>query len=281
MPGRYPAPLVVGTQVTITRGQLIQFPSQPLGPGVLVPYEVNAIRMCAYPSVSGNADSDLRGFLKWQFYMGKHPLTDSYVPMWNLSPNRQQITNLGGYYEWRFARPLLLPPGGRIDAKIQLQANTPNAGGTPTITAAVAYAGRLRHDLSRMPQTIEIPFCSCWDTTVTGAAPGSDPLSLRNPLQADITVNRFVGNIQNDTTGTDATNAVFGQTLQIFDPRGVAIHQGGTIQFHALFPTDTASFPYTGVLPMNTHFMVRLDTPPSATSRPMISYLGSRYVQNP
>ena len=281
MAGRYSTPIVIGNQVTITRGQLIQFPSNQLAPGVLVPYEINSIRMSAYPSVNGNLDSDLRGFLKWQFYMGKYPLTDSYVPMWNLQPNRQRMTNLGGYYEWRFPRPILLPPGGRIDAKIQLQANTPNAQGTPTITAALAYAGRLRHDLSRMPQTIEVPFCSCWDTTVTGAAPGSDPLSLRNPLQVDVSVHQLIGRIQNDTTGSDATNAVQGQTLQIFDPRGVAIHQAGTIQFHALFPTDTAAFPYTGILPMNTHFMVRLDTPPSATDRVMISYLGSRYVTNP
>jgi hypothetical protein len=274
--GTSAAPLILGTQITITRGQLKQFPAQPLAPSVLVPYEVNAIRMSAFPSINGGGDCASRGFLKWQFIMGRLPLTDNYVPTWNLCPNRQIVTELGGYYEWRFKRPMLIPPGGRIDARVQLQANTPNVGPSPTITVAVAFAGQLRGDLTSLPPYIDVPFASCWDTTVTGAVPQNDPLTLRNPLDGRIQIESIVGRIQNDNSGNDGDATADGQLLQIFDPRGVAIHPNGQIQFHTLFPEDTREFPYTGILPYNTHFTVRLGTPPSATDRPMISYLGSR-----
>jgi hypothetical protein len=270
------APLLLGSTITITRGQLKQFPAVQLAPAVLVPYEVNAIRMVAYPSVNGNGDAGLRGFLKWQFLMGRQPLTDGYVPMWCLTPNRQRVTELGGYYEWRFRRPILVGPGGRIDARVQLQGNTPNAGGSPTITTSVAFAGRLRGDLTDLPPFVDVPFASCWDTSTTAGTTQNDGSTLWNPLDKPIGIESLIGRIQNDNTGNDGDATADGQLLQIFDPRGVAIHPSGQIQFHVLFPEDTREFPYNGTLPYNSHFTVRLQTPPSAINRPMISYLGSR-----
>src|SRR3990172_6079902 len=166
----FAAPLVLGDQLTITRGQIQRFASVDLAPKVLQPYEITAIRMAAFPSIEESREhlgttSSLRGFLKFQFTLGKLPLTDHFIPMWNLSPTRQSITESAGYFEWRFKRPLLISPGGRIDAQVELQSNTPNAGGTPTITTAVSYAGRLRGDIDTMPPFIDVPFCSAWDTT--------------------------------------------------------------------------------------------------------------------
>jgi hypothetical protein len=284
------APLVLGDQMTITRGQLLQFDSANLAPKTLVPYEVNSIRMLAYPSIetAGAAPlanftgTGLRGFLKWQFLLGILPLTDHYVPMWNMMPVRQSIAELGGYYEWRFKKALLIPPGGRIDAKVQLQATTPNADGTPTITVAVAYAGRLRADLETMPRMIDVPFCSCWDTSdplaPSANALANDWTTLRNPLKATVEVHSLIARIQNDSTGNDGDDST---EFQIFDPYGRTINRLGTIQFHAEFPTDTREFPYTGDLLPDQHFAVRLSTPPSSTYRPMISYLGSRRERTP
>src|SRR3989304_4414476 len=47
----YAAPLVLGSELTITRGQTLRFASVDLAPKVLVPYEVNSIRMLGYPSI--------------------------------------------------------------------------------------------------------------------------------------------------------------------------------------------------------------------------------------
>jgi len=284
----YPAPLVLGAQLTITRGQLLRFSSVSLAPKVLVPYEINSIRMVAFPSVqtAGAAplaaftDTGLRGFLKFQFLLGTLPFTDHYVPMWNMMPQRQGITENGGYYDWKFARPLLISPGGRIDAQVQLQATTPNAGGAPTITVAIAYAGRLRADLESMPGLIDVPFCSCWDSG-DGPNPNAianDWTTLRNPLAAPVTVHSLIARIQNDETGGNGDDST---EVQIFDPWGRVFNRFGPIQFHAEFPNDSREFPYTGELLTDQHFAVRLSSVPSVTYRPMISYLGTRREKSP
>lgn len=280
----FAAPLVLGSQLTITRGQTLRFSSVDLAPKVLVPYEINSIRMCAYPSieieerVAGPATS-MKGFLKFQFQVGNFlPLTDHFVPMWNMMPIRQTITESGGYYEWRFRNPMLVPPGGRIDAQVQLQTNTPNPGVTP-ITAAVAYAGMLRGDLTSLPAYTDVPFCSCWDTSVAGnQGLANDWNTLRNPLKIPVDVHSLIARIQSDTTGLDGDDST---ELQIFDPFGRAFNRFGTVQIHAMFPTDAREFPYNGELLPDQHFAVRLTTPPSATYRPMISYLGSRRERLP
>lgn len=279
-----PAPLVLGSSLTITRGQSLQFAAVNLAPKVTVPYEVSAIRMSAYAAAALNAtgepgqppDMSLRGFLRWSFTLGGIgglALTDSFVPMWNLTPVRQQITESGGYFEWRFDRPLVISPAARIDARVQLDTSTPNLAGAPTITAAVAYAGRLRPDLDTVPAMIDVPFCSCWDTTQTGGNTANDWDSLRNPLKAAVEVKELICRVENQTTGLNGDDS---KELQIFDPFGRALHRNGTIQIHAMFPSDTRSFPYVGILETDQHFAVRLNDVPSATYRPMISYLGSR-----
>lgn len=282
----YAAPLCLGSQLTITRGQTLRFSSVDLAPKVLVPYEINAIRMLAYPSIETEdldiigASSALKGFLKWQFGVGNFlPLTDHFVPMWNMMPVRQTITEFGGYYEWRFKKPMLISPGGRIDAQVHLQSNTPNPDVTP-IFVAVSYAGMLRGDLESLPAMTDVPFCSCWDTSdprSTGLL-ANDWTTLRNPLKTAVDVHSLIARIQNDTNGLDGDDST---ELQIFDPWGRTFNRFGTIQFHAEFPTDTREFPYCGQLLPDQHFAVRLTTPPSATYRPMISYLGSRRERLP
>ena len=273
------APLAVGSSLTIARGVFAQFNASDLTPKVGVPYEIHAIRMAGYPSIETapaniGSQCSLKGFLKWQFILGRLPLTDGYVPMWNLTPVRQGITENGGYYEWRFKKPMLVPAGGRLDARVTLQSTTPNPGTTP-ISVAVAFVGLLRADVERFPGLIDVPYASCWDTTVTGLQGlGNDGATLRNPLARPVDVEVLVGRVQSDTTGLEGDDS---NTLQIFDPYGRTLHRSGSIQMHALFPPVTRSIRYDGQVPAQTgRFAVRLDALPSATYRPMISYLGSR-----
>jgi hypothetical protein len=278
MPG-YSAPLLLGSQLTITRGQVLRFDADDLAPRTLIPYEINSIRMVAYPEIETEgtfvgATTDLKGFLKWKFMNGLLPLTDHFVPMWTLTPTRQKISEFGGYYEWRFRKPMLIGPGGRIDAEVQLQANTPNAGSTPTVTVAIAYAGMLRGDLEALPRMTDVPFCSAWDTTVVGYTGTANPADvLRNPLRQTVDVHSLIARIQSDESGLEGDDS---SELQVFDPFGRVMNRFGPIQFHAMFPTDTREFPYSGAIEGGQHFAVRLGTPPSATYRPMISFLGSR-----
>ena len=274
------APLAVGSTLTITRGAIAQFNASDLTPKVLVPYEVHALRMLGFPSIETapaniGSTSALRGFLKWQFILGRLPLTDGYVPMWNLTPVRQQITENGGYYEWRFKKPMLVPPGGRLDARVTLQSTTPNSGTVPTITVSVAMVGLLRPDLQGFPPLIDVPFASCWDTTQQNMATlGNDATTLHNPLARPVDVEMLIGRVQSDVTGLDGDDS---QGVQVFDPYGRALHRSGSIQMHALFPPVTRAIPYDGQIPAQTgRFTVRLDSAPSTTFRPMISFLGSR-----
>lgn len=274
------APLLLGSQLTITRGQTLRFSAFDLAPKVLVPYEINAIRMLGYPSVETEdlaiigATSTLRGFLRFQFQVGNFfPLTDSFVPMWTFMPRQQAITAFGGYYEWRLRKPLLIAPGGRLDAQVHLHTSTPNAGAAPTITVALAFAGRLRGDLTRLPSVIDVPFVSAWDSIETGSQVANPPTALRNPLTTDVDVHSIIGQVLNTTNGLPGDT---GTELQIFDPFGRAVHQDGPIQHHALFPSNTAEFPYNGEIPYNTHFQVRLATVPTNAYRPQISYIGTR-----
>ncbi len=275
------APLVLGSSLGITRGQSLQFSSRDLAPKVTVPYEVNAIRMLAFGAAPINAtgepgvapDSSLRGFLKFQFTLGPIPLTDHFIPMWNLCPVRQAITEFGGYFEWRFSRPLVISPAGRIDARVQLASNTPNAAGAPTITVDLAYAGRLRPDLDKMPAMIDVPFVSAWDTSLTGANLANDGISLRNPLARPVEVEQFICRVENDSTGLNGDDSTL---IDLRDPWGSPFNRFGPIAIHSMFPTATRSFPFYGQLPPEKHFWAKLNTAPSSTYRPMISYLGSR-----
>ncbi len=274
-----PAPLVLGSTHTITRGVATRFNAADLAPKVSVPYEVSAIRILAYPSLNATGesgiapDSSLRGFLKFKFDLGNIPLTDNYIPLWNLAPTRQLITELGGYFKWTFRRPLLISPAAQITAQMQLASNTPNAGASPTITTTIAYEGRLRPDLDTMPAMIDVPFCSCWDSSLTGTHLSNDGASLWNPLEKSIDVDMLICRIENDSTGLNGDDST---ELQIYDPYGRSMRRDGSIQIHAMFPNDTHVFPYSGKLDPGQRFHVRLNTAPSATYRPMISYLGSR-----
>jgi hypothetical protein len=275
------APLTLGSSLAITRGQSLQFSARDLAPKVTVPYEVNAIRMLAYAAAPLNAtgepgiapDSSLRGFLRFQFTLGPIPLTDHFIPMWNLCPIRQAITEFGGYFEWRFSRPLVISPAGRIDARVQLDASTPNAGGAPTITTKIAYSGRLRPDLSKLPDMVDVPFVSCWDTTLTGTNLANDGISLRNPLARAVDIEQLICRVEDQTNGLDGDDST---EIDIRDPWGHPLSRFGPIQIHAMFPAATRSFPYYGQLPSEKHFWAKLNTAPSGTYKPMISYLGSR-----
>jgi hypothetical protein len=273
------APMIVGSQLTITRGATLRFNANDLTPKVAIPYDIRSIRMSAYPSIETapagiGATSALKGFLKWQFTMGRMPLTDGFVPMWNLTPVRQKISENGGYYEWRFKSPMLVPPGGRLDALVQLQSTTPNPGVTP-ITVAVAFAGLLRPDLDTFPRMIDVPFASCWDTTVRGQQGlGNDGQTLRNPLIRAVDVEKIICRVQADTNGQEGDDSV---GIQIFDPWGRTVHRSGSIEIHALFPPNTRALDYVGQIPgSNGRFAVRLDLGPAGGFRPMVSYIGSR-----
>jgi hypothetical protein len=173
---------------------------------------------------------------------------------------------------------MLISPGGRIDAQVSLQADAPNPGVTP-IFVAVSYSGMLRGDLENLPAYTDVPFCSAWDTTVTGnQGTANDWNTLRNPLSTTLDIHSLIARVQNDETGLDGDDST---ELQIFDPYGRAVNRFGTIQFHAEFPTDTREMPWCGELEPDQHFAVRLTTPPSVTYRPMISYLGSRRERLP
>src|SRR3989304_3840515 len=82
----YAAPLVLGSELTITRGQTLRVASVDLAPKVLVPYEVNSIRMLGYPSievedVAAGPSTALRGFLKFKFEGGHF-----FPPPYSLRP---------------------------------------------------------------------------------------------------------------------------------------------------------------------------------------------------
>jgi hypothetical protein len=129
------APLALGSSLAITRGQSLQFSARDLAPKVTVPYEVNAIRMLAYAAAPLNAtgepgiapDSSLRGFLRFQFTLGPIPLTDHFIPMWNLCPIRQAITEFGGYFSGGSLGPRDLPRWP--DRRVSSTRSTPNVAG--------------------------------------------------------------------------------------------------------------------------------------------------------
>src|SRR3972149_585622 len=108
----YAAPLVPGSELTIPRGQTLRFASVDLAPKVLVPYEVNSIRMLGYPSievedVAAGPSTALRGFLKFKFEVGNFlPLPVHCVPMWTRCPVLRPLAELGRHHEWRFREPM-------------------------------------------------------------------------------------------------------------------------------------------------------------------------------
>src|SRR3989304_7783697 len=98
----YAAPLVLGSELTITRGQTLRFASVDLAPKVLVPYEVNSIRMLGYPSievedVAAGPSTALRGFLKFKFEGGNFlPLTVTSARSGTPCRVRRPVTAPGG-----------------------------------------------------------------------------------------------------------------------------------------------------------------------------------------
>lgn len=271
-PLRPSSPLLLSSFIqTVTPGETQQFTMSDLRPRVLTPYIIDSVRMAVYGATApSSSDLSWRGLPKFKFTLGSKKVTDGFIPMWTFTPAKQNVTELGGYYTWVLPRPLIVSPVLTLEAEIYLSADAPG-----NASVYLAYAGQALDCNYPIPDQIDIPYISCWDTTKTQPPSTgfySDPLSLYNATTEVLRVQRIVGRVQadNSTDGDDSN------LLQIFNYDNIEI-TNGPLQIRDVFPTQSRTLPYSGSLPPNKALSVRFtDTKPSTAFQPMFSVIGVR-----
>lgn len=182
------------------------------------PWEVHELKFYMRPQ-SNTVGRACGGFVQVALALDEFPITDGFVPTWAVSPaHALDIERLSpnwatkgggatffggnifplredGMYYWKLDHPLYVKPGSAIKTQF-------NHTGldTTSITVGMTASGRVLPGTAR-PASIKVPWVSTWQSDFYEAlAAGGPQLSqetqLNNPFSGPLTVERFVGRIQ-------------------------------------------------------------------------------------
>lgn len=138
--------------------------------------------------------------------LGRVPLTKDFVPIANFGkalnddPDPPGILigqgpmNVRGPWTWRLPKPLYIPATEFLIPRIF---NNPVYAASQTRTITIAYAGRALDVDERVPDAIDVPYVSYWQTPIQSAGSATPQQSteadLVNPFNEPLAVQRFIG----------------------------------------------------------------------------------------
>lgn len=260
-------PLIVNsTQTMPVGGGTLLTDSGALQAPFRRPYLLKEIRFSFQgPSVTEDVNSGfpihLGGLVQTRISLGKHYITNGFVPIWNLDSACQLRAESPFYgpalpdiafnpfatsfYRWIFAKPLFVPAGQVVHLELLGKdvANSSPAGQNGLLASLgggvqvdVAYHGTLLDPNTVYPNYVEVPYVTCWvDTTATTDVGVSSEFNLKNPFTVPLFVSKLVGRLLFGVTG--ATFATFhanattlcddwlgnGPTVKLYDSFGYDI----------------------------------------------------------
>lgn len=273
-------PVIVSTDVTLTEGTNKQLDTQALSNYFETPMVIDEIRTQIRSPLGLTQIGNFGGSVRLKLALGRYALSRVYIPVGCLGPMFEggtidnEIYAAGtyspetlsaqftddfhvGYFRWKLPRPLVVPPGMPLDAKIsrsldQFTAAYPSA---TTLSVNVAYVGRVAKKDLPSGLTIPIPYVGLFENVFTSASvAASGQLDLYNPFVRSLTVQRIIGRWQNIfVDGGDPTaysisldsNGTLGSQQIDFPPTRIRTFSG--------FDVTNAFIPGLSIWEANTH----------------------------
>ncbi len=237
------------------------------------------------------------------FTLDRVPLTGGYVPVWNFGRMLNtafEETNDGpnnGMFVWRLPKPLYIPAGKYLAAKIW-HTGLPDV---KTCDFRMTYYGRAISSSAPVPKRIPIPWVTSFVGNVVPTAADTTDKSadsdLCNPFDVPLFVQRFIGraisyegsagsppNEVKDAFVDEFSRAVSELiTIRAFDHRGRILVRDYT-PLAALFSESDKSWTVNAKLAPKGFYRMMLSEALSALTvgyniRPMISMVGYRMTE--
>lgn len=150
----------------------------------------------ARDAVPAQAGQDQLAVVDVQFTLGRHGVTNSFVPIEVLCPPDDSRTQpFTGFNTWKLPTPLYVPKGGVLSPEFLNRAAS-------TQTVRMLY--HVRQATGPVPQKMNVPWVAMWRgiarSGATDTADQSRQSDLLNPHAAPLNVERFTGRIM-DTGG--------------------------------------------------------------------------------
>lgn len=260
-------PVILSDSTTLEEGDNKQMDVQALSNFFDTPMVIDEVRT---QIISPNVELQVGNFggsIRLKLAAGRFALNSVYVPVGCLGPTYDGGTMDSatyaaglfspesllsgftdpyhmGFFRWKLPRPLVIPPGTALDAKISRQIEGLNIvyPSTTTVSVNVAYVGRVSKKALPSGIAVPIPYVGLFENVFTSANVAiSDQLDLYNPFVQPLNVQRLIGRWQNiyldsgdpssslislDANGTSGGSVIEFPPTQIMLFNGFAITDG-------------------------------------------------------
>jgi hypothetical protein len=216
-------PIILSANVELEEGDNKQLDSQLLSNYFNTPMVIDEIRTQIVSPNMALRYSNFGGSVRLYLNMARYALMSEYVPVGCLGPtyeggtiDNSTISPLlyspeslyggfvedisTGFFRWKLPRPLVVPTGAALEAKISrsIEGLSNVYPDDTTLQVNVAYAGRVARKQLPEGVTVPIPYVGFFENVFTSASVAiSDQLDLYNPFQVPLTVQRLIGRWQN------------------------------------------------------------------------------------
>ena len=238
------------------------------------------------------------GIIRAAFKLGRTPITNGFIPIWNFGKVLNPIEALGAVtvstFTWKLPKPLYIPPSEYLIPTLQNIAMP--SGLDLTAKVRVTYAGRSLASNHPTPKAIHVPWVTAYLTPFRGAGTFTDQSTeadLVNPFNESLNVQRFIGRILVDKiTATEEVGesvtyyAGLGSrltTVRMTNSNGVILVRDNT-PFNHLFNATDRSWTVNAILPPKGFYLAffsqnhtGMDAAGYVSS--MISMIGHREVK--
>lgn len=303
-------PVVLSDSILLTSGQANNLNAAKMQPASRRAFFVREFLFiitapsAANPFDQGNYQS-FGAFIRAQIKMGPHALMTEPQPIWALAPPRHWVggsfRSLTGAFvaaqrawtsfdRWVLPKPMFVPGNAGLDILLSrgtdIDTNFPGLVSS-NFEARVAVIGEYADKI--MPVS-DVPFVSSFFPEAGRMY--SNDRELKNTLDRDIELQRFIGRIfNNDATfgfgavGDEGVNSWGGsgttaqQTIKIQDPQNyyvTGVPYGGFAPFNNVFPWNGRTWTFKKLLQPGQNFHAALGVAPTVSTRPLVSLVGSR-----
>ena len=275
-------PVVLSDETTLTEGINKQLDVEKLSNFFDTPMVIDEVRVQIVTPAVAMQIGNFGGSVRLKLVLDRYALSSVYIPVGCFGPtfdggtidsavyqagvySPESINSIFtdeyklGFFRWKLPRPLVVPSGMALEAKISRQIDGlsvpyPAAG---ALTVSVAYAGRVARKHLPSDVTIPVPWVGLFENQFTSASVAiSDQTDLYNPFQQPLTVQRLIARWENtyldggapedtrislDATGTN------GNTSIDFPPTQLKLFNGfyitdGFIPGNAIWESNTRAF---------------------------------------
>lgn len=287
-------PVVLSDSVTLASGQAKNLDGAKLQPSARRAIRVREILFIIRgPSAAPgtNITGTFGAFMRVKMKMGAHEMMPEPQPIWAMAPpkhwNGQSLNSLAGAFvsgqvattsfdRWVLPRPMYVPANANVDIVVSRGTDIDPTFVAASFTTRVSLIGEYA---DKTEESSDVPFISSFFPEAGRMF--SNDRELKNTLDRDIEVQRFIGrvfNIDGVTLGGEYITPG-SQTVSIRDPQGYAVTgapYGGFAPFNTVFPWNGRVWNIKRTMKPNQNYSVALGVSPTTLVRPLVSIVASR-----